>query len=54
MFQAVEDDIEEVAINRRMFQNVVDAHTILSPNLQFVAFAGGTRVSSLPYGGVLR
>ncbi|KAK3490370.1 uncharacterized protein B0T23DRAFT_420873 [Neurospora hispaniola] len=43
VFQAVEDDIEEVAINRRMFQNVVDAHTILSPNLQFVAFAGGTR-----------
>nr|CAD70323.1 conserved hypothetical protein [Neurospora crassa] len=43
IYYLVENDIDEVAINRRMFQNVVDAHTILSPNLQFVAFAGGTR-----------
>ncbi|KAH7147142.1 hypothetical protein B0J13DRAFT_595332 [Dactylonectria estremocensis] len=43
VFTAVEDDIKEVATNRRMFQNVIDAHTLLSPNLQFVAFPGGTR-----------
>lgn len=45
VFTAVDDDIEEVAVNRRMFQNVIDAHSLLSPDLQFVAFAGGTRVS---------
>lgn len=28
-----------------MLQNVIDAHTLISPNLQFVAFPGGTRVS---------
>ncbi|KAH6974259.1 hypothetical protein BKA56DRAFT_591114 [Ilyonectria sp. MPI-CAGE-AT-0026] len=43
VFTAVEDDIEEVALNRRMFQNVIDAHHLTSPNLQFVAFPGGTR-----------
>lgn len=40
----MEDDIEEVAVNQHMFQNVIDAHNTLSPGLQFVAFAGGTRV----------
>lgn len=45
VFTAVEDDLEEVAVNRRMFQNVIDAHGLISPNLQFVVFPGGTRVS---------
>ncbi|KAF9893524.1 hypothetical protein FE257_010836 [Aspergillus nanangensis] len=43
VFSAVDDDIEEVATNRHMFENVVDAHGLISPNLQFVAFPGGTR-----------
>ncbi|KAH6879409.1 hypothetical protein B0T10DRAFT_609852 [Thelonectria olida] len=43
VFTAIEDDVEEVAANCRMFQNVIDAHSLLSPNLQFVAFPGGTR-----------
>ncbi|KAK4152702.1 hypothetical protein C8A00DRAFT_16017 [Chaetomidium leptoderma] len=43
VFTAVEDDIEEVTTNKGMFQNVIDAHNLLCPNLQFVAFAGGTR-----------
>ncbi|KAL2206999.1 hypothetical protein CC79DRAFT_1335232 [Sarocladium strictum] len=43
VFSAVSDDIEEVATNRHMFQNVIDAHNTLSPNLEFVAFPGGTR-----------
>ncbi|KAI0177342.1 hypothetical protein BJ166DRAFT_561117 [Pestalotiopsis sp. NC0098] len=37
------DDIKEVATNLHMFRNVIDAHGLLSPNLQFVAFPGGTR-----------
>lgn len=47
VFTAIDDDIEEVAVNRRMFQNVIDAHGLLSPDLQFVAFPGGTRVSQI-------
>ncbi|KAJ5947871.1 hypothetical protein N7466_000886 [Penicillium verhagenii] len=43
VFTAVEDDIEEVSTNLRMFKNVIDAHGLISPNLQFVAFPGGTR-----------
>ncbi|KAJ5723754.1 hypothetical protein N7488_001789 [Penicillium malachiteum] len=43
VFTAIDDEIEEVATNRRMFQNVIDAHNLLSPNLEFVAFTGGTR-----------
>ncbi|OKL60379.1 hypothetical protein UA08_04019 [Talaromyces atroroseus] len=43
VFAANDDDLEEVAINRRMFLNVIRAHDVLSPSLQFVAFAGGTR-----------
>ncbi|KAK4124687.1 hypothetical protein N657DRAFT_633714 [Parathielavia appendiculata] len=43
VFTAVEDDIEEVATNLRMFQNVIDAHNLLCPNLRFVTFPGGTR-----------
>ncbi|KAJ5113915.1 hypothetical protein N7456_002449 [Penicillium angulare] len=43
VFTAIEDDIEEVALNSRMFQNVIDAHNLISPNLKFVAFPGGTR-----------
>ncbi|KAJ5179198.1 hypothetical protein N7492_002408 [Penicillium capsulatum] len=45
VFSAIDDDIEEVAVNRRMFQNVIDAHALLSPNLQFgygIYAAGGT------------
>ena len=45
VFTAMDDDIEEVAVNKRMFQNVIDAHGLISPNLQFVVFPGGTRVS---------
>jgi len=30
-----------------MLQNVIDAHGLLSPNLQFVAFPGGTRVKAV-------
>ncbi|KAI0190141.1 hypothetical protein EV127DRAFT_430529 [Xylaria flabelliformis] len=43
VFTSVPDEIEEVATNRRMLQNVIDAHNLLSPNLQFVVFPGGTR-----------
>ncbi|CAG8417499.1 unnamed protein product [Penicillium salamii] len=43
VFAAVEDDIEEVTTNLRMFKNVIDAHNLISPNLQFVVFPGGTR-----------
>ncbi|KAJ5709057.1 hypothetical protein N7493_010391 [Penicillium malachiteum] len=43
VFTAIDDEIEEVATNRRMFENVIDAHNLLSPNLKFVAFTGGTR-----------
>ncbi|KAJ8122916.1 hypothetical protein ONZ43_g1009 [Nemania bipapillata] len=42
-FTSVPDSVEEVATNRHMLQNVIDAHNLLSPNLQFVAFPGGTR-----------
>jgi nucleoside-diphosphate-sugar epimerase len=48
VFAASGDHIEEVAINRRMFLNVLRAHNVLSPSLQFVEFAGGTRVSIIP------
>lgn len=47
VFSAIDDDLEEVAVNRQMFQNAIDAHNLLSPNLQFVAFPGGTRVSRM-------
>ncbi|GKZ27356.1 hypothetical protein AbraIFM66951_005098 [Aspergillus brasiliensis] len=43
VFTAIDDDLEEVATNRRMLQKVIDAHNLISPNLQFVAFVGGTR-----------
>ncbi|KAJ5157285.1 uncharacterized protein N7482_008385 [Penicillium canariense] len=43
VFTAIEDDIEEAAVNRRMFQNVIDALGLVSPHLQFVVFPGGTR-----------
>jgi hypothetical protein len=49
VFQAIEDDIEEVATNLHMLQNVVDAHSLTSPDLQFVAFPGGSRVSFTGY-----
>lgn len=45
VFTAMDDDIEEVATNLRMLQNVIGAHNRLSPNLRFVTFPGGTRVS---------
>ncbi|KAI1299495.1 hypothetical protein F5Y03DRAFT_250932 [Xylaria venustula] len=43
VFTSVTDDVEEVAVNRRMLQAVVDAHDLLCPDLQFVIFPGGTR-----------
>ncbi|RAK99917.1 SDR family oxidoreductase [Aspergillus ibericus CBS 121593] len=43
VFTAMDDDLEEVATNRRMLQNVIDVHNMISPKLQFVAFVGGTR-----------
>ncbi|KAI8951631.1 hypothetical protein F4801DRAFT_543845 [Xylaria longipes] len=43
VFTSVPDEIEEVATNRHMLQNVIDAHNLLSPKLQFVVFPGGTR-----------
>ncbi|KAJ5400914.1 hypothetical protein N7465_011403 [Penicillium sp. CMV-2018d] len=43
VFTAIDDDLEEVATNKRMFQSVIDAHGLVSPNLLFVAFPGGTR-----------
>ncbi|KAI0531626.1 hypothetical protein GGR58DRAFT_492993 [Xylaria digitata] len=42
-FTSIPNGTEEVATNRRMFQNIVDTHNSLSPNLQFVVFIGGTR-----------
>ena len=49
----MDDDIEEVATNQRMFQSVIDAHNMLSPNLRFVTFPGGTRVSSTRNRGIV-
>ncbi|RWA12169.1 hypothetical protein EKO27_g2924 [Xylaria grammica] len=43
VFTAHPNGTEEVATNRRMLQNVIDAHNFLSPDLQFVVFPGGTR-----------
>ncbi|KAH8660323.1 hypothetical protein BX600DRAFT_383064 [Xylariales sp. PMI_506] len=43
VFTAINDDIEEVATNLQMFQNVIGVHNLLSPRLQFVVFPGGTR-----------
>ncbi|KAJ5248909.1 hypothetical protein N7468_000360 [Penicillium chermesinum] len=43
VFTAMEDDVEEVATNYRMFQRVIDVHNVTSPRLKFVAFPGGTR-----------
>ncbi|KAI1171535.1 hypothetical protein F4777DRAFT_591148 [Nemania sp. FL0916] len=43
VFTSLPDGIEEVATNRQMLQNVVDAHNLMSRNLQFVVFPGGTR-----------
>ncbi|KAI3324465.1 hypothetical protein HD806DRAFT_492679 [Xylariaceae sp. AK1471] len=43
VFTSVPDEIEEVTTNQQMLQNVIDAHALLSPNLQFVVFPGGTR-----------
>jgi nucleoside-diphosphate-sugar epimerase len=45
VFTAVDDISEEVATNRKMFKNVIDAHSLISPKLKFVTFPGGTRVS---------
>ncbi|KAJ5147499.1 hypothetical protein N7476_000975 [Penicillium atrosanguineum] len=50
VFTAVDDNLEEVATNRQMFRNVIDAHSLLSPRLEFVAFPGGTRASKLTNG----
>ncbi|KAJ6110693.1 hypothetical protein N7486_002928 [Penicillium sp. IBT 16267x] len=43
VFTAVKDNTEEFATNLRMFKNAIDAHGLISPNLRFVAFTGGTR-----------
>ncbi|KAI1345580.1 hypothetical protein F5Y01DRAFT_300174 [Xylaria sp. FL0043] len=42
-FTSAPNDIDEVAINRHMLQNIINAHNLLSPGLQFVVFPGGTR-----------
>ncbi|KAJ5771397.1 uncharacterized protein N7511_003448 [Penicillium nucicola] len=43
VFGAVKEISVEVATNRQMFKNVIDAHNLISPNLKFIAFPGGTR-----------
>ncbi|KAI3334426.1 hypothetical protein F4824DRAFT_490177 [Ustulina deusta] len=43
VFTAAPNGVDEVATNRGMLQNVIDAHNLLSPNLQFVVFPGGAR-----------
>ncbi|KAK7926624.1 hypothetical protein PG985_003622 [Apiospora marii] len=44
VFTAVGHDLqEEVAINKKMLQNVIDAVSSLSQSLKFVVFPGGTR-----------
>ncbi|RAL06951.1 uncharacterized protein BO97DRAFT_409335 [Aspergillus homomorphus CBS 101889] len=42
-FTANSNALDEVAINSQMFSTVIAAHNTLSPDLEFVAFAGGTR-----------
>jgi hypothetical protein len=44
VFTSVSDFIEEVAVNKKMLQNVIDAFGILGAPLKFVIFPGGTRV----------
>jgi hypothetical protein len=48
------DPLEEVAINKRMMDNVVGALGILGAPLKFVVFPGGTRVSQGPLHRVAR
>ncbi|KAK8052337.1 hypothetical protein PG993_003722 [Apiospora rasikravindrae] len=44
VFTSVGHDLEEeVAVNKKMLENVVDAVSILSQNLKFIVFPGGTR-----------
>ncbi|KAK8128949.1 hypothetical protein PG984_010057 [Apiospora sp. TS-2023a] len=44
VFTSVGHDLEEeVAVNKKMLQNVIDAVSSLSQNLKFVVFPGGTR-----------
>ncbi|OQD82151.1 hypothetical protein PENANT_c023G11143 [Penicillium antarcticum] len=43
LFTAVSEISEEVATNRQMLKNVIAAHSLISPELKFVAFPGGTR-----------
>ncbi|KAK9416372.1 hypothetical protein SUNI508_01789 [Seiridium unicorne] len=43
VFTSLDDHIEEVAINKRMLQNVLGALSILRAPLKFVVFPGGTR-----------
>jgi hypothetical protein len=37
LFNAVDNDLREVATKRLMFQNIIDAHSLISPDLQFMA-----------------
>ncbi|KAG7091986.1 hypothetical protein E1B28_008373 [Marasmius oreades] len=43
VFTSMADDTEEVEVNRKMIEVAIDALNVLSPNLQFVVFPGGTR-----------
>ncbi|KAK8043115.1 hypothetical protein PG994_013598 [Apiospora phragmitis] len=44
VFTSVDHDLEEeVAVNKKMLENVIDAISHLSQNLKFVMFPGGTR-----------
>ncbi|KAK8119781.1 uncharacterized protein PG998_004407 [Apiospora kogelbergensis] len=44
VFTAIGQDLEEeVAVNKKMLQNVIDGVSSLSQNLKFVVFPGGTR-----------
>ena len=45
VFTAIGQDLEEeVTVNKKMLQNVIDGVSSLSQNLKFVVFPGGTRV----------
>jgi hypothetical protein len=46
-FKEISDSEKEVEINVGMMRHVVQALIVLSPNLQFFVYPGGTRVGSL-------
>ncbi|KAI1855696.1 hypothetical protein JX266_000561 [Neoarthrinium moseri] len=43
VFTSLQDHLEEVAVNKRMLENVIGALEILGAPLKFVVFPGGTR-----------